>query len=139
MSKTKQISMLDGGILKAAIWDSILKLNPRKMVHNPVMFAVEVVALGATLIVIRDLSIGKSVLFSAQIVFWLWLTVVFGNFAEAVAEGRGKAQADALRKTRSQTIAKKLARLDSRSTENVSALTLKVGDLVLVEAGDMIP
>jgi K+-transporting ATPase ATPase B chain len=138
MSKSKQISMLDGGILKAAIGDSILKLNPRKMVHNPVMFAVEVVALGATILVIRDLSIGKSVLFSAQIVFWLWLTVIFGNFAEAVAEGRGKAQADALRKTRSQTIAKKLARLDSRATENVSALTLKVGDLILVEAGDMI-
>jgi K+-transporting ATPase ATPase B chain len=138
MSKSKQISMLDGGILKAAIGDSILKLNPRKMVHNPVMFAVEVVALGATILVIRDLSIGKSVLLSAQIVFWLWLTVIFGNFAEAVAEGRGKAQADALRKTRSQTIAKKLARLDSRATENVSALTLKVGDLILVEAGDMI-
>jgi K+-transporting ATPase ATPase B chain len=138
MSKSKQISMLDGGILKAAIWDSILKLDPRKMVHNPVMFAVEVVAAGATILVIRDLSIGKSVLFSAQIVFWLWLTVIFGNFAEAVAEGRGKAQADALRKTRSQTIAKKLARLDSRTTENVSALTLKVGDLILVEAGDMI-
>jgi len=139
MSKTKQISILDGGILKTAIWDSVLKLDPRKMVHNPVMFAVEVVALGATILVLRDLSIGQSVLFSAQIVFWLWLTVIFGNFAEAVAEGRGKAQADALRKTRSQTIAKKLARLDSRTTENVSALTLKVGDFVLVEAGDMIP
>jgi len=139
MSKSKQISMFDGGILKAAIRDSVLKLDSRKMVHNPVMFAVEVVALGATLIVIRDLAVGKSVLFSAQIVFWLWLTVVFGNFAEAVAEGRGKAQADALRKTRSQTIAKKLARLDSRATEDVSALTLKVGDFVLVEAGDMIP
>jgi K+-transporting ATPase ATPase B chain len=139
MSKSKQISMFDGEILKAAIRDSVLKLDPRKMVHNPVMFAVEVVALGATLIVIRDLAIGKSVLFSAQIVFWLWLTVVFGNFAEAVAEGRGKAQADALRKTRSQTIAKKLVRLDSRTTEDVSALTLKVGDFVLVEAGDMVP
>ncbi|HEX9448630.1 MAG TPA: potassium-transporting ATPase subunit KdpB [Dongiaceae bacterium] len=139
MSKSKQISMLDGGILKAAIRDSVLKLDPRKMVHNPVMFAVEVVALGATILVIRDLSIGQSVLFSAQIVFWLWLTVIFGNFAEAVAEGRGKAQADALRKTRSQTVAKKLARLDSHTTENVSALTLKVGDLVLVEAGDMVP
>jgi len=139
MSKSKQIAILDGGILKAAIWDSVLKLDPRKMVHNPVMFAVEVVALGATILVLRDLSIGQSVLFSSQIVFWLWLTVIFGNFAEAVAEGRGKAQADALRKTRSQTIAKKLARLDSRTTENVSALTLKLGDLVLVEAGDMIP
>jgi K+-transporting ATPase ATPase B chain len=139
MSKSKQISMFDGGILKAAIRDSVLKLDPRKMVHNPVMFAVEVVALGATILVLRDLSIGKSILFSAQIVFWLWLTVVFGNFAEAVAEGRGKAQADALRKTRSQTMAKKLAGLDSRATESVSALTLKVGDFVLVEAGDMIP
>ncbi|HWU00218.1 MAG TPA: potassium-transporting ATPase subunit KdpB, partial [Terriglobales bacterium] len=139
MSKSKQISMFDGEILKAAIRDSVLKLDPRKMVHNPVMFAVEVVALGATLIVIRDLAIGKSVLFSAQIVFWLWLTVVFGNFAEAVAEGRGKAQADALRKTRSQTIAKKLRSLSSRETDDVSALTLKVGDFVLVEAGDMIP
>src|SRR5260221_1866547 len=139
MSKSKQISMLDGDILKAAIRDSVLKLDPRKMVHNPVMFAVEVVALGATILVIRDLSIGQSVLFSAQIEFWLWLTVIFGNFAEAVAEGRGKAQADALRKTRSQTVAKKLARLDSHTTENVSALTLKVGDLVLVEAGDMVP
>jgi K+-transporting ATPase ATPase B chain len=139
MSKSKQISMLDGDILKAAIRDSVLKLDPRKMVHNPVMFAVEVVALGATILVLRDLAIGQSVLFSAQIVFWLWLTVIFGNFAEAVAEGRGKAQADALRKTRSQTIAKKLLNAQSRQTENVSALTLKLGDLVLVEAGDMIP
>ena len=139
MSKAKQISILDGGILKAAIWDSVLKLDPRKMVHNPVMFSVEVVALGATILVIRDIGIGKSVLFSAQIVFWLWLTVIFGNFAEAVAEGRGKAQADALRKTRSQAVAKKLARLGDRNFTNVSALTLVPGDLVLVETGDLMP
>jgi K+-transporting ATPase ATPase B chain len=139
MSKSKQISILDGGILKTAIWDSVLKLDPRKMVHNPVMFSVEVVALGATILVIRDIGIGKSVLFSAQIVFWLWLTVIFGNFAEAVAEGRGKAQADALRKTRSQAMAKKLARVGDRNFTSVSALTLSPGDIVLVETGDLMP
>ncbi|MET1027387.1 MAG: potassium-transporting ATPase subunit B, partial [Dongiaceae bacterium] len=137
--KAKQISMLDGGILKSAVRDSIVKLDPRKMVHNPVMFAVEVVALGATIIVIRDLSIGKSILFSGQIVFWLWLTVLFGNFAEAVAEGRGKAQADALRKTRSKAMAKKLSRLEDRSFQTVSALSLVPGDIVLVEPGDLMP
>lgn len=137
--KAKRISILDGGILKAAARDSFAKLDPRKMVHNPVMFAVEVVALGATILVLRDLAIGKPVLFSVQIVFWLWLTVLFGNFAEAVAEGRGKAQADALRKTRSKAMAKKLRQTDDTGYESVSALALGPGDIVLVEAGDLIP
>ena len=126
-------------MLIAAALDSFRKLDPRTLVRSPVMFVVELVSVLTTILVIRDLVAGGSILFSAQIAFWLWFTVIFANFAEAVAEGRGKAQAENLRRTRTQIQAKRLSAADSRDFELVPALSLKAGDLVLVEAGDSIP
>jgi len=92
--RQKTVAGLSTDLLGRAILDSFRKLDPRTLWRNPVMFVVEIVALLTTILVVRDAIIGTSVLFSAQIAFWLWFTVVFANFAEAVAEGRGKAQAD---------------------------------------------
>ncbi len=104
------------------------------------MFVVEIVAALTTVILIRDIAFGQGkILFEVQISVWLWFTVVFANFAEAVAEGRGKAQADALRKTRTETMAKKLTSVSERLFETVPGVSLKAGDLALVEAGDIIP
>src|SRR5271166_1232065 len=132
----KNVAGLSGGLIGTAILQSFVKLDPRTLWRNPVMMVVEIVSLLTTVLVIRDALIGVSVLFSAQIAFWLWFTVVFANFAEAVAEGRGKAQADNLRRMRTQTTAKRLTGADGRSHDKVSALDLKPGDIVLVEAGD---
>ncbi len=127
-------------ILKHAVWDSFRKLDPRNQVRNPVMFVVQIVAALTTVILIRDVIAGRDgVFFTVQITFWLWFTVVFANFAEAVAEGRGKAQAENLRRTRTQTQAKRLTDESTKTYEKVSAFELKQGDIVLVEAGDMIP
>jgi K+-transporting ATPase ATPase B chain len=127
-------------ILIDAIGASFRKLNPRTLARNPVMFVVEIVSALTTLILVRDIVAGHGgILFTAQIAFWLWFTIIFANFSEAVAEGRGKAQAENLRRTRTQTQAKRLARPDSRDFQKVAALDLKAGDIVLVEAGDMIP
>src|ERR1043166_5259183 len=127
-------------ILIAAIGESFRKLNPRSLIRNPVMFVVEIVSALTTIIMIRDIMVGNpGVGFTAQLAFWLWFTVIFANFSEAVAEGRGKAQAENLRRTRTQTQAKRLGRADARDYQKVAALDLKAGDLVLVEAGDMIP
>jgi K+-transporting ATPase ATPase B chain len=107
---------------------------------NPVMFVLEVVTALTTVILIRDLVTGGGhILFEFQIILWLWFTVLFANFAEAVAEGRGKAQADTLRRQRSETQAKLLNGADRRNFKLVPSTGLKVGDIVLVEAGDMIP
>jgi K+-transporting ATPase ATPase B chain len=133
-------AIFDWAIVGPAIGHSFGKLNPRTLIRNPVMFVVEIVAALTTVLLTRDLVGGKgNVLFESQIVFWLWFTVVFANFAEAVAEGRGKAQADALRKTRTETMAKKLADAGATNYTPVAGLTLKAGDFVLVEAGDIIP
>ena len=133
-------SLLDATILIPAIGQSFVKLNPATLVKNPVMFVVEIVAMLTTVILVRDIATGQGkVLFESQIAFWLWFTVVFANFAEAVAEGRGKAQADELRKTRTETMAKKLADPKAKTFESVPSLMLKAGDLVMVEAGDIIP
>src|SRR6201989_573159 len=130
-------AMLDPKILKPAIVASFAKLDPRVMVKNPVMFVVEVVAALTTVIFLRDLVTGGANLaFTFQIILWLWFTVVFANFAEAVAEGRGKAQAESLRKTRTESQAKLLAGPDKAQVKLVPGTSLKVGDLVLVEAGD---
>ena len=103
-------SIFDWAIVGPAIGHSFGKLNPRTLIRNPVMFVVEIVAALTTFLLVRDIATGRvGILFEGQIVVWLWFTVVFANFAEAVAEGRGKAQADALRKTRTETPAKKLA------------------------------
>jgi len=132
-------TMLDPKIVMPAIWDSFIKLNPRAMIKNPVMFVVEIVAALTTVIFVRDLATGGEHLsFTFQIIVWLWFTVVFANFAEAVAEGRGKAQAETLRKTRTETQAKLLSGSDG-TVRLVPGTSLKVGDIVVVEAGDMIP
>jgi K+-transporting ATPase ATPase B chain len=133
-------SIFDRAIMVPAIGHSFRKLNPRTLIRNPVMFVVEVVAALTTVLLARDLIGGRgNILFEVQIAFWLWFTVVFANFAEAVAEGRGKAQADALRKTRTETPAKKIADAHATAYTEVPGMSLKAGDFVLVEAGDIIP
>src|ERR1700746_1170967 len=132
-------TMLDPKIVMPAIGSAFRKLDPRIMVKSPVMFVVEVVAALTTIIFIRDLATGGENLgFTFQIILWLWFTVLFANFAEAVAEGRGKAQADSLRKTRTESQAKLLSGSDG-TVRMVPGTSLKVGDIVLVEAGDNIP
>jgi len=133
-------SILDPGILVPAIWQSVVKLDPRLMIRNPVMFVVEIVATLTTIIFVRDLATGGAHLgFTLQIIFWLWVTVVFANFAEAVAEGRGKAQAATLRRARTETMAKLLASPSATAHRAVAAAELKQGDIVFVDAGDLIP
>ncbi|MGY3356553.1 K+-transporting ATPase ATPase B chain [Bradyrhizobium sp. GM0.4] len=132
-------AMLDPKIVVPAIRASFIKLDPRLMIKNPVMFVVEIVAALTTVIFLRDLLTGGENLgFTFQIIVWLWFTVLFANFAEAVAEGRGKAQAESLRKTRTESQAKLLTGSD-RTFKLVPGTSLKVGDIVLVEAGDTIP
>ncbi len=138
--RKRGVAGLSPDILVNAARDSVRKLDPRTLMRNPVMFVVEVVSALTTLILARDIIAGRGhVLFTAQIAFWLWFTVIFANFAEAVAEGRGKAQAENLRRTRTQTQAKRLTGPGRRQFEVIPALDLKEGDLVLVEAGDTIP
>ena len=134
-------TLLDPKIVVPAIGQAFVKLNPATLIKNPVMFVLEVVTLLTTVILIRDLFTGSgNIAFEFQIVLWLWFTVLFANFAEAVAEGRGKAQADTLRKARTETRAK---RIQSPATfnkfETVAADKLRAGDLVVCEAGDVIP
>jgi potassium-transporting ATPase ATP-binding subunit len=127
-------------IVVPAIGSAFAKLNPRVLMKNPVMFVVEVVAALTTVILLRDLATGGANLgFTFQIVLWLWFTVLFANFAEAVAEGRGKAQAESLRRTRTETQAKLLTNADRTKYKRVPGTSLKIGDIVLVEAGDIIP
>src|ERR1700726_1315982 len=133
-------ALFDPKIVMPAIGSAFAKLNPRTLMKNPVMFVLEVVTALTTVILIRDLVTGGGhILFEFQIILWLWFTVLFANFAEAVAEGRGKAQADALRKTRTETQAKLLSGPGRSNYNTVSGTSLKVGDIVLVEPGDTIP
>ena len=133
-------ALADPKIVVPAIGSAFVKLDPRTLIKNPVMFVVEIVAALATILLVRDaMTGGENLAFTGQIVFWLWFTVLFANFAEAVAEGRGKAQADSLRKTRTETKAKLLTASDSKSYKLVPGPSLKIGDVVLVEAGDVIP
>ena len=107
--RKRVVAGITSEILLSAAWESLRKLNPRTLARNPVMFVVEVVSALTTVILIRDILAGHGGIgFTAQIVFWLWFTVIFANFSEAVAEGRGKAQAENLRRTRTQTQAKRL-------------------------------
>jgi potassium-transporting ATPase ATP-binding subunit len=141
-TNAKAQGLFDPKIIRVAALDALRKLDPRKLAKNPVIFVTEVVSLVVTGFFVRDLITHEgSPLFSGQIAFWLWFTVLFANFAEAVAEGRGKAQADALRKTRSDTRAKRYVDAKNLSDviQPVNAQDLRVGDVVLVEAGDIIP
>src|SRR6201986_1950459 len=139
------LSLFESKLIVPAIKASFVKLDPRTLVKNPVMFCVEIVAALTTIFFLRDVIVGSgtvigtNALFSGQITVWLWFTVLFANCAEAVPEGRGKAQADALRRTRTETKAKRLQAANSRNFQLVDATALKPGDLVLVEAGDLIP
>ncbi len=140
MSQSKTASILDARILLPAAGDAFRKLDPRTLARNPVMFVVAVVSALTTVLLVRDaLTGGAGLGFSFQIVLWLWFTVLFANFAEAVAEGRGKAQADALRRTRTEAVAKLLPNGDRTKFTLVPGTSLKVGDIVLVETGDIIP
>jgi potassium-transporting ATPase ATP-binding subunit len=142
LRKSMPVSALfDPKIVMPAIGSAFVKLDPRTLIKNPVMFVLEIVTALTTVVLIRDLFTGGGhILFEFQIILWLWFTVLFANFAEAVAEGRGKAQADALRRQRTETQAKLLmAAGDSQKYRLVPSTSLKVGNVVLVEAGDMIP
>ena len=142
MSTIVSAPLFDAKLVRQAIVDAVLKIAPNKLARNPVIFVTGVVALLVTLVLIRDALTGREgLLFTGQIAAWLWFTVLFANFAEAIAEGRGKAQADALRRARSDTRAKLLLHPDADDDlwEPKSALDLIVGDVVLVEAGDTIP
>ena len=133
-------ALFDPKIVVPAIGSAFVKLDPRTLMKNPVMFVLEVVTALTTIILIRDLVTGGANLgFEFQIVLWLWFTVLFANFAEAIAEGRGKAQAEALRRQRTETQAKLLTGPGGRGHKSIPGTSLKVGDVVLVEAGDTIP
>ncbi len=139
-TRTPIATLGDAKILGPAVVAAFKKLNPAVMIKNPVMFVVEVVAMLTTILFIRDLATGGDNLgFAFQINMWLWFTVLFANFAEAVAEGRGKAQAATLRKTKTETTAKLLANINAAQWRQAPATSLKPGDVVLVEAGDLIP
>ena len=130
----KKKAVWEWKIVRRAIWDAVLKLNPRKMMGNPVMFVVEIGSVITTVLLFKGSAAFK---FNLQITLWLWFTVVFANFAEAMAEGRGKAQADTLRKARSETVANRI--LEKGEIEKIPSSKLRAGDMVLVSAGEFIP
>src|SRR5579862_5514166 len=130
--------LFDPPIVRRAMRDSVVKLNPRHMLRNPVMFVVLIGSVFTSVILIGDIVSGQgSVGFTLQIAIWLWFTVLFANFAEAIAEGRGKAQAKALRATRTRTNANKIS--DNGKTETVDADSLRKDDVILVRANEIIP
>jgi len=140
-TRLKERSLFDPEIMRPAIWDSFRKLTPRHVIKNPVMFVVEIGSVLTSLILLRDLFAptpgSQPLWFTFNVSFWLWFTVVFANFAEAVAEGRGKAQAATLRKMRKETNARRL--VNGSREETVPASALRKGDTVVVEAGEIIP
>jgi len=138
MLEKKSKSIWDMKIVRRALWDSLVKLDPRNMMKNPVMFVVEVGSVATSILLIRDVLRDQGAFgFNLQITLWLWFTVLFANFAEAMAEGRGKAQADSLRKARAETIATRL--LPDGKTEQIASSKLRSGDLVRVNACEFIP
>ncbi len=130
------LAAFDRAIVVQASVDAIKKLDPRQLVRNPVMFATALVALVATVLTARG---GTHVGVMIQISAWLWFTVLFANFAEAIAEGRGKAQAASLRKTKTEAVAKRVTSADAVAFETIPAQRLRAGDLVVCEPGDVIP
>jgi K+-transporting ATPase ATPase B chain len=135
--KSKKINIWQTKFILPALKDSLKKLNPLIMIHNPVMFIVEMVTIITTFIVLYDVIAARSIAFDLQISLWLWVTIIFANFAEALAEGQGRAQADSLKKNRSEAKAKRL--LADGGTEIISALQLKKEDRILLEDGDTVP
>jgi potassium-transporting ATPase ATP-binding subunit len=138
--KAQQLSLLDPELLRGAVVDSVKKLAPRNVAKNPVMFVVEVGSVLTTAVLVRDLigtPSGVPLWFTANVTVWLWFTVVFANFAEAIAEGRGKAQANSLRRMRRDTTARRV--MNGGQQQDVPASTLKKGDTVIVEAGMLVP
>ena len=133
--KPRKKAVWEWKIILSAIKDALLKLNPRKMMGNPVMFVVEIGSVITTALLFKG---GSDFKFNLQITLWLWFTVLFANFAEAMAEGRGKAQADTLRRARSETLANRILGNDGR-TEQVPSSKLRADDLVFVSAGEFIP
>ncbi len=138
--KAKALSLFDREIVGRAAIESLRKLAPQHVARNPVMFVVELGSVLTTLVFVRDLihrnAVSAPLWFTGLVTIWLWITVVFANFAEAVAEGRGKAQAETLRKMRKETTARRLV---AGKEETVSSSALKRDDLVVVEAGQFIP
>jgi K+-transporting ATPase ATPase B chain len=138
MANTRKRSLWDTKIVRRALVDALVKLNPRTMMKNPVMFVVEIGSVITSIYLFRDIAAHKHALdFDLQITLWLWFTVLFANFAEAMAEGRGKAQADALRRAKSETTAVRY--LANGKTEECPSSQLRSGDVVHVIAGSMIP
>jgi K+-transporting ATPase ATPase B chain len=138
VQEQKPKSLWDAKIVRQALIDSVRKLNPQVMMRNPVMFVVEWGSIVTTALLVRDVMHGSRTFgFDLQITLWLWFTVIFANFAEAMAEGRGKAQAETLRRAKSETLARRL--LPDGRTETVPGSGLRAGDLVLVAAGETIP
>jgi potassium-transporting ATPase ATP-binding subunit len=138
MANTRKRSLWDTKIVRRALVDALVKLNPRTMMKNPVMFVVEIGSVITSIYLFRDIAAHKHALsFDLQITLWLWFTVLFANFAEAMAEGRGKAQADALRRAKSETTAVRY--LPNGQTEEVPSSQLRSGDLCFIIAGSMIP
>jgi potassium-transporting ATPase ATP-binding subunit len=151
---TKTKAIWEWKIVRRALWDAFAKLNPRTMMGNPVMFVVEIGSVITSVLLIRDVLQGRpGFKFNLQITLWLWFTVGFANFAEAMAEGRGKAQADTLRKARSETVANRILNCgsdkngsdktkddeDKNQVEKIPSSQLRAGDFVLVSAGEFIP
>ncbi len=140
MSRMREISLFDPAIAGWALKQAVFKLNPATLIRNPVMFVVEIVSVLATLYFIRAAAgYGGNAGLLGQITAWLWFTVLFANFAEAIAEGRGKARADALRATQQEARAKLLSSPESFDFTEIPGTELQTGDIVLVEAGDIIP
>ncbi len=131
----KKRAIWEWEIVRRAMWEAFVKLDPRKMMGNPVMFVVEIGSVITSVLLFKH---GTDFKFNLQITFWLWFTVIFANFAEAMAEGRGKAQADTLRKARSETLANRLTGSNGNA-ERVPSSELRAGDIVLISAGELIP
>ncbi len=132
-------SLFNPALLLSSSIGAFRKLSPKELSRNPILFTVALASCGATIFAFRNMAAGEPFAVDMLITLWLWLTVLFGNFAEAIAEGRGKAQAEFLRKTRNQTMAKTLEDADAAHYTLVPSADLRVGDLVLAEAGDIIP
>lgn len=138
MSELNSNPLFDTKLVGPALKDSFLKLDPRVQMKNPVMFVTLIGAIMTTVYVVFGIGQGSKN-FELQISIWLWFTVLFANFAEAIAEGRGKAQAESLKKTRTKTIARLMNAVNGKKESQVSAADLKKGDIVICETGDLIP